>query len=335
MEMDRDYCFDNLKLMLIFLVVFGHSIEPYIEINTALMSIYNFIYLFHMPLFVFISGYFSKNIERCRNNAFSSLLVPYFIANILYYFLSLFLSGTTEPISTFLLSIILYPAWTFWYLISLFYWRKLLIVFVKIKYILPISIFSGLIIGLLSNQNIIDCLSLGRAISFLPFFLAGYYTTQFQINKIRSLNKTLPFLIISIIFISTVILSIYFPNYYNFLYLSKPYSYFHIDIFTGMLLRFIVYIISFLISLCIINIMANKKFNFTELGKNTMPVYLGHGYIILILKTVMPEFNFLTLILPIFIVLILSHPKVSIFYTKFINFVNYKIFRLKPYKQTP
>jgi fucose 4-O-acetylase-like acetyltransferase len=78
--------------------------------------------------------------------------------------------------------------------------------------------------------------------------------------------------------------------------------------------------------------MTNKKFNFTELGKNTMPVYLGHGYIILILKTVMPEFNLLTLILPIFIVLILSHPKVSIFYTKFINFVNFKIFRLKPYK---
>ena len=56
---ERNYLFDNLKFFLIVLVVFGHSLEEIsLEHNYAIIRAW--IYSFHMPAFVFISGYFSK-----------------------------------------------------------------------------------------------------------------------------------------------------------------------------------------------------------------------------------------------------------------------------------
>lgn len=61
MEKERDYLFDNIKGLLIFLVVFGHliSYSSFKKIH-SIDFIYLSIYIFHMPIFVFISGYFSK-----------------------------------------------------------------------------------------------------------------------------------------------------------------------------------------------------------------------------------------------------------------------------------
>lgn len=47
---ERNYLLDNLKVVLIFFVVFGHVIEYYIKDNNILMTLYIFIYIFHMPL---------------------------------------------------------------------------------------------------------------------------------------------------------------------------------------------------------------------------------------------------------------------------------------------
>ena len=49
----------NLKALLIFLVVFGHFIERDIGTNSAVHALYRGIYLFHIPLFVFTSGFIS------------------------------------------------------------------------------------------------------------------------------------------------------------------------------------------------------------------------------------------------------------------------------------
>ena len=61
----RDPYFDNLKFILILLVVLGHFTTLNLN-NLHLASISNIIYSFHMPIFIFISGYFSKHIDRQR-----------------------------------------------------------------------------------------------------------------------------------------------------------------------------------------------------------------------------------------------------------------------------
>ena len=56
----RDYLFDNYKAFLVVLVVLGHFIEPCYRNNSALYTLKWFIFSFHMPAFIFISGYSKK-----------------------------------------------------------------------------------------------------------------------------------------------------------------------------------------------------------------------------------------------------------------------------------
>lgn len=54
----RSGLFDNIKCLLIFLVVFGHMLEP--QTGGGVNFIYLNIYSFHMPAFIFVSGWFSR-----------------------------------------------------------------------------------------------------------------------------------------------------------------------------------------------------------------------------------------------------------------------------------
>lgn len=64
MTKERVHFFDNLKGILIFLVVFGHFALPVHSASDTLNALYGFIYIFHMPLFVFVSGFFAKSIVK-------------------------------------------------------------------------------------------------------------------------------------------------------------------------------------------------------------------------------------------------------------------------------
>lgn len=58
---DRDIRFDVLKGLLIILVVLGHSINiEYLDASWD-NALFHFIYSFHMPLFVFLSGFFLQS----------------------------------------------------------------------------------------------------------------------------------------------------------------------------------------------------------------------------------------------------------------------------------
>ena len=52
---------DNIKVLLIFLVVFNHIIAfNLVKVDTVVRYVWYAITIFHMPAFVFISGYLSK-----------------------------------------------------------------------------------------------------------------------------------------------------------------------------------------------------------------------------------------------------------------------------------
>ena len=58
---ERVSLWDNAKFLLIFLVVLGHFADYYTKDSLNMRRLFLFIYLFHMPAFIFISGLFSKN----------------------------------------------------------------------------------------------------------------------------------------------------------------------------------------------------------------------------------------------------------------------------------
>lgn len=86
----RDLSLDYIKGVLIFLVVYGHCLYWLDGNNNT--ELYYFvpyvIYSFHMPLFIFLSGYFfSKSLEndflKIISKRFKRLIVPHFFFNII------------------------------------------------------------------------------------------------------------------------------------------------------------------------------------------------------------------------------------------------------------
>ena len=277
-EKKRNYLFDNLKVLLIFLVVTGHLLENYIDNNMALRSIYFFIFMFHMPLFIYVSGYFSKNVKKCRKNAVKDLLIPFIFFNIIWY----------VSIGNFKFPIY-YAGWTLWYLLSLFIWRFFLVDIIKVKWILGLTIILGLIVGF--DDKYVYLLSFTRTFSFLPFFLFGYYSNDSTINKIKSFPKIVSILGLISISVFAFIVTNYNIINFRFLYMSESYKSFGLGIGQGMLLRSLFYIFAILVSIFIINLVSSKKYNLSKVGANTLIIYLGHIYVIRLIDTLVPTMN--------------------------------------------
>lgn len=329
----RNYLLDNLKVLLIFCVVFGHVIEYYINQSQILKGIYIFIYIFHMPLFVFISGYFSKNIEKISKSAIKGLLLPYIIFNMIWY--TAVYIGTRE----FMFSV-LYPGWTLWYLLSLFFWRISLKHLINIKYILPISFIFGLLIGLLPGGS--SVLSISRTITFLPFFLLGYYTRENHLDKIKEKNKLIS--TIMIIIFAGITFYVVKNNIidYKFFYNSKSYYESGLTVFQGISFRILLYIGAIVFSICIINITPKIKVIYSYIGKATMNIYVFHIYLILLVYFFIPKWNLsyikniLLLLSPFLIIYILARKPVDKVYNGIFYPVNKGIYHgkksLKKYK---
>src|SRR5699024_12235808 len=84
--MKRNAYFDNAKLLLIFLVVFGHATQPFISESNSISTLYTWIYTFHMPAFIFLAGFFAKGSGTFEyiGNLAKKLLIPYLIFQTLY-----------------------------------------------------------------------------------------------------------------------------------------------------------------------------------------------------------------------------------------------------------
>ncbi|HIH7688637.1 TPA: acyltransferase family protein, partial [Staphylococcus aureus] len=113
---ERDYFFDNARAILILLVVFGHMLQPYTSGDKYLSALYLVIYSFHMPTFLFISGYFAKNIDKpyYLEKISKRLIVPYMIF-FAFFSIYYFLTGKSDELQLDPFN----PVFALWFLITL------------------------------------------------------------------------------------------------------------------------------------------------------------------------------------------------------------------------
>ena len=284
----RNYLIDNSKGLLIFLVVLGHSLEFIRKDYEVARLLYVFIYEFHMPVFVFISGYLSKNVEKGRRNAVRNFLTPFLLFNIIWNLITLvgplFLRGEFTELPSEQAFSFFTPGWALWYIFAMFLWKILLPDLLKFKNIFILSIIAGIFVKLSGEFG--SYMALSRTITFAPFFLAGYYSSEEKLKRFRKftrfniLNKV-PSILILII---GVLIALIFVNYSNiadeFFWADRSYSNFNIEIFTGILLYIAVYIIGFAFVYVFINLMPENQTFLSKIGKNTLSVYFLHTYFI-------------------------------------------------------
>ena len=145
----RDFMMDNVKALLLFLVAFGHTLDVYKGSGGVELYIMKYIYLFHMPLFAFITGYFTKNFERARETAVEKCLMPYLIFQGVYVIMAnvMIYAGLASFNSDVFNSSILIPSSAFYYLLAVFFWKIFAKDIMRVKYPLILAVLLGLTIG--------------------------------------------------------------------------------------------------------------------------------------------------------------------------------------------
>jgi len=166
----RNAQIDNLKAIAIVFVVLGHAIEsaglPY---RPSGATVYALIYFWHMPLFVFLSGYLTAS-RPDHLKIISLFIVPYAIGEAFFGFTDAVLYGQSFAVSPHK------PNWGMWFLLAVGVWRLCGSYIQNYKITLPLSLIAALAAGYFDFIG--REFSLSRIIVFLPFFLLGSYVSQ-------------------------------------------------------------------------------------------------------------------------------------------------------------
>lgn len=67
----RNYQIENIKIILMFCVIFGHLLE-----SVGGYNLYKVIYSFHMPMFLFLNGWLAPRNYASKKTMFK-LIYPY------------------------------------------------------------------------------------------------------------------------------------------------------------------------------------------------------------------------------------------------------------------
>lgn len=276
----RDYYFDNIKFVLIMLVVIGHTYRPLIDESSILKAIYLAIYSFHMPLFILVSGYFAKGYNREGQNRklISSILVPYLIFQILYSIYDHLVYGTDSlEIS------ILDPYWIMWFLFSLFLWRLMMLpLFVNLKYPLVTALILSIAVGYIDEAD--GFLSLSRTIAFFPFFLLGFYLRRDHFKVLFSPWKRVVGWAGCILLVPLMywleFLSPFDLSFRRWLYFTDPYESLGHPEWSAGLIRVGFIILTLVVSAWVLAVIPREKTWFSAMGSRSLTVYLLHGFFI-------------------------------------------------------
>ncbi len=180
--MARDYRIDSMKGLLIILVIMGHliiALDNYNFINHGVMGL---IYIFHMPLFILISGYLTKHPDnqqpRQMWKGVGNIMVPLFIFQAISSLRIYLYKGDV------FMSLKGFPFGILWYLMSLIWWRIMLYYTPKSLLKRPLLyLVIAIIVSFMSGVfHLGSFLAIQRTLNFYFFFLLGFYYRQGTFN---------------------------------------------------------------------------------------------------------------------------------------------------------
>ena len=281
---NRIALWDNLKFILITLVVAGHFADQLTDYSSIYSSIYLFIYAFHMPLFIFISGYFHSDRNTTKKVLFYTSLG--FLYKIVSFLIDR-LNGDSQYIFNLLADSGL--AW-FMFVLAIYTFVLFLLKDQNKKFILIGSIILACFAGY--DKSIGDFLYLSRAIIFFPFYILGTMMKSFDILEFKRKYPLLKVFAL-LIFVTWVILCITkVDTLYGLRYMFSGRQPFPDGIISfGPIVRLACYIISAVLGISLILLTTSKKIKWiSDFGKNTINVYFWHLNLFYIFKSFI-DFN--------------------------------------------
>lgn len=326
--MKRDLYWDSLKAILIFLVVYGHMISPYAPDSSFNRAMCSFIYTFHMPLFIFVSGSFSHIHDRER---YKKNIIRLFETFVVFQIIR-----TIIPViqgNEFSLKSLFCTKWIMWYLLSLTYWR-LMVYFIPERWILyrkstiTLSLIISILIGFVPIHSLFGIQS---TLALLPFFVIGYYSVEIDIrNYISKIPRMFAIGILLVFFCF-----FYFILNTNLSFVSGCHPYWTGDLLHTMI-RFgarCIYIpIAVIVGIMVMRLIPKNK-TLAKWGLATLFIYIYHSFALreflfpLIDGGILPQNEWLLLIYAIIVffgLLVLSRFKI---FNNLLNPISYYLNR--------
>lgn len=270
----RDAFFDNAKFFAILLVVVGHSMEPLRDHLRLAAAAYLWIYIFHMPAFIVIAGYFTKNFEaapRKIQRLVSGVVVPYLIFEVAYT-AQLFWTRPNDPPNWSLLA----PAYLDWFLASLFMWRLTSPIWRYIRWPLALATGVSLLAGL---SEFGKTLGMTRTLQLLPFFVLGMVLRR---EHFEFLHKPWVRAAAAAVLAVTalVVLFFFYKASGEWVYWRKTLSDRGVDPVYGTAMRAGMLLGTTVITASFLALIPRNRHWFTSLGAGTIYAYLLHGLLV-------------------------------------------------------
>ena len=269
-RMQRDPWLDNTKMVLVSLVVLGHALGLALTSDRNI-QVYNWLYYFHIPAFVLVSGHLSRSFAWDRRHLTSlatTVALPYLLFEPALWAFRVALGYREDD------PLWLQPHWAMWYLCVLFFWR-LATPLLRHRAALPLSVVVSLVSGMLDTQ----LLGLPRILGLLPFFVFGLHLERRHLTWVRDrFPRPLAVGVLLAIFVC----SGHTEDWARaaFLYYDAGYADLGYSAADGMRIRLAVMALGLLGTVCALVLVPRGRTWFSTLGSASLVVYLCHGFVV-------------------------------------------------------
>lgn len=276
----RDPFLDNARYWVMLLVVMGHFMTPMWDVGPA-HGAYVWLYTFHMPVFVMISGYTARRYigdARQVKRMVSTLVIPYLLVETGLEVLEMWLAG--EPITLHVLE----PQWLTWFIAALFIWRLTTPIWLAVRWPIAVAVLVSLIGGL---SPIGDVLALPQVIGYLPFYVVGMHLRRDHFDQlvkpwVRACSAAAlvaAFVVCQLVHEGLTISWLYWRDGYS----EDPLN---AEPLAGLLNRGSLMALGFVLAFAALAMVPQRKAWFSRFGERTLYPYLLHGFAILWLEDV-------------------------------------------------
>lgn len=268
---------DNARYWVMLLVVIGHSLTELVVMDSA-KGVYTWIYAFHMPFFILISGYTARHYIgdfRQIRRIVSTLIVPYLLVETSLQLITKHYDG--EPTHLMILS----PQWLGWFLAALFIWRITTPIWRALKYPITTSIVISLLAGLIEIPNV---LALPKVLALLPFWVVGLHMNRelfmrlgdWRIRVVSAITLVVSFVICQVYAHDWTTQWLLWKDRYS----EEPLT---AGPWEGMATRGELLLVGAVLTFATLSLIPRARSITTVLGGRTFYCYLLHGFVIILL----------------------------------------------------
>ncbi|MBO2448461.1 acyltransferase family protein [Actinomadura barringtoniae] len=272
----RDPFFDNAKYLAILLVVIGHSLANLQSVPMA-AGLYLFIYMFHMPLFIVITGYFSRNWSFSPGKArklITNVGVPYVVFEFAYSIYDWLAGRNKLEIS------LLDPYFLTWFLLALFLWRLSTPVWQQIRW--PVAVALGF--SLLSYMSDLGpTFDLHRVIGLLPFYVLGLMLKPEHFEVLKQPAARYVGIVVLLCGAAVAFMAKGHMNT-DWVYWKNSHHGLGVNNVTGTAMRLAMFACAITLVAAFLTLVPRRRTWFTGLGATTLYAYLLHGFVTRLLQ---------------------------------------------------